>query len=243
VLPNSLNKNNQVDPYLDLLAHLIRKQRNRLPGLTTIDLEPALKRIYGTFNGKKVLISNELHKSNGFRKLHLEIADLGANLKILHCVFFPDPRYDIPIFGVDLVKFGDKISAAIVDLSPVSNSLPKDFINKLDNVKRFNFKNFRELPDWGSIFSDYVLFITPENKEEENHFLELVDNYLSILLDSLRSKTPNDYNSAETIIRIDFQNKYCTQQMKNEKTRNVLAAFKSPDWADKYIEKVLFDCL
>jgi len=40
----------------------------------------------------------------------------------LHCVFFPDPKFDIPIFGMDLVKINDIVSAAIVDLSPASQN-------------------------------------------------------------------------------------------------------------------------
>ena len=34
--------------------------------------------------------------------MHLEIARLDGT-KILHCVWFPDPRFDLPIFGADVV--------------------------------------------------------------------------------------------------------------------------------------------
>ena len=52
--------------------------------------------------GRELYIENEFHKAKGFRKLHIEVAEFSKNLKILHCVFFPDPKFDIPIFGLKL---------------------------------------------------------------------------------------------------------------------------------------------
>ena len=68
---------------------------------------------YG-LDGERLFIHNELHRSRGLRKLHLETARLGAGLQILHCVFFPDPRYDLPVFGADIVAGrGVMVEAAI----------------------------------------------------------------------------------------------------------------------------------
>ena len=39
----------------------------------------------------------------GFRKMHLEVAAIGPGLSILHVVMFPDPTYDLPLFGGDIV--------------------------------------------------------------------------------------------------------------------------------------------
>ena len=76
-------------------------------------------------DGEDLFIRNEVHCCRGLRKLHLETARLGLGLQILHCVIFPDPRFDLPVFGADIVASPAGISAAIVDLSPVGDQLPE----------------------------------------------------------------------------------------------------------------------
>ena len=74
-----------------------------LENVRTIKVDPNLTNIISNEKGRKLYIENEFHKAKGFRKLHIEVAEFSKNLKILHCVFFPDPKFDIPIFGMDLV--------------------------------------------------------------------------------------------------------------------------------------------
>ena len=66
-------------------------------------------------------IKNEMWKAPGFRKIHLETSEV-KGLDVLHCVFFPDYNYNIPIFGCDIVATKTVITAAIVDISPVRGS-------------------------------------------------------------------------------------------------------------------------
>ena len=74
-----------------------------LEDLKSIKIDPKLTNIISEEIGRELYIENEFHKAKGFRKLHIEVAEFSKNLKILHCVFFPDPKFDIPIFGMDLV--------------------------------------------------------------------------------------------------------------------------------------------
>ena len=104
----------------------------------------------------------------------MEVAILGKSLQILLCVFFPDPCYELPIFGTDLVVNSNNISAAIVDLSPVGKSLPDFLISQMRSLKVPNFNEPGKLPEWGCIFSPYVCFIRPVDFLEEKLFLELL---------------------------------------------------------------------
>ena len=87
-----------------------------MPELAPLAVDPALEAITATLDGEALFIRNELNQCRGLRKLHLETARLGLGLQILHCVFFPDPRFDLPVFGADIVASPAGISAAIVDL-------------------------------------------------------------------------------------------------------------------------------
>ncbi len=163
-------------------------------------------------------------------------------MEILHCIFFPDPKFDLPIFGVDVVATPKEISAAIVDLSPVVESLPRYIDEKLSNLNFSTFNKVRTLPGWASIFSSHVIFVSPQSISEINSFINLVDEYLSILISYSYMIKPDSPVSPITIDRYKGQKLYCHQQKLNDKTRNVLAKTFNPHWADQYIEMVLFDC-
>ena len=189
--------------------------------------------------GREFYIENEFHKAKRFRKLHVEIAEFSNNLKILHCVFFPDPFFNIPIFGLDLVKTKNVVSAAIVDLSPVSHS--NTLIDAiLDDIKKDGFSMKRDVPDWGDIFSKNVFFASLMNKNEQRYFYNIVDQYLNVLVDLNRELKP-DLNADSIDERIRFQRNYCKQQMKNEKTSLVLLKYFDKPWVERYIKEILFD--
>ena len=211
-----------------------------LDKLKCIKIDPKLSNIILNEKDREIYIENEFHKATGFRKLHIEVAEFSRNLKILHCVFFPDPKFDIPIFGMDLVKINEIVSAAIVDLSPVSKHQEKNYEEILAKVDKSGFKSLREVPSWGGIFSKNVFFASLKNESEKNSFSKIVDKYLSVLIDLSRKAHP-DVDKKIIQERIDYQKNYCVQQMKNDKTKIVLLKYFDEQWVDDYIKKVLFD--
>jgi len=238
-LANSIIKTKSIDPFILSLVKNIGAKRSLLDNLEAINTNIEFSNVQSNEHGKEFYIENEFHKAKRFRKLHVEIAEFSNNLKILHCVFFPDPLFNIPIFGLDLVKTKNVVSAAIVDLSPVSE-FNEEFDNCLDNVKKDGFTMMREIPDWGNIFSRNVFFASLMNNAEQNAFYNIVDQYLSILINLSKNLKPdNDNNNIEQ--RINFQKNYCIQQMKNDKTSLVLMKYFKKDWVDKYIKEILFD--
>jgi Ferredoxin-dependent bilin reductase. len=91
-LSESLTKTKLKDPLiLDLLQN-IREHRSMLENLECIKVDPNLINIVSKEIGRELFIENEFHKAKGFRRLHIEVAEFSKNLKILHCVFSPDPK-------------------------------------------------------------------------------------------------------------------------------------------------------
>lgn len=226
---------------MDALADRIRECRSAMPELAPLAVDPALEAITATLDGEALFIRNELNQCRGLRKLHLETARLGLGLQILHCVFFPDPRFDLPVFGADIVASPAGISAAIVDLSPVGSDLPASVRQPLEAITLPPFEQVRELPAWGTIFSPFVRFIRPVNSTEEGWFVDLVGQYLDVLRQAVETTEPDSSDDPSTIERHQGQLSYCLQQKRNDKTRRVLEKAFSVEWADRYIEELLFD--
>tara|TARA_B100000965_G_scaffold283709_2_gene241621 strand:+ start:1858 stop:2580 length:723 start_codon:yes stop_codon:yes gene_type:complete len=229
-------------PLLLEVIELIKNRINELSDVESISVDPQSSEIYRNLNKEELFIINEFYQAKGFRKIHLEVAKLGNSFQILHCVFFPDPCYELPIFGVDLVFSSNNISAAIVDLSPVGEHLPHLLISQMESLHVPKFQEPRMLPDWGYIFSPYVCFIRPVDSHEQKSFLTLIDQYLSILLSLVVSLRMDETSSSNTVARFEYQKRYCSNQKLNDKTRVILSKYFGSSWTEEYIEKILFSC-
>ena len=232
----------ELNPILLEAFKLIKNRINSLADIEPLIIDSKSRKIYSNIHNEELFIFNEFYKAKGFRKIHFEVAKLGKSFQILHCVLFPDPCYELPIFGADLVVNSNNISAAIVDLSPVGNQLPDSLISQIRLLKVPEFKKPGKLPEWGSIFSPFVCFIRPVDFLEEKLFLKLIDQYLSLLISSLVRVNSDETSSLDTMIRFNYQKRYCFNQKRNNKTRSILTNFFGSSWADEYIDKILFEC-
>ena len=228
-------------PLMESLAVCIRNRWQSLAELAPLPLAADLEEISGSLDGEALFIRNELAQARGLRKLHLETARLGAGLQILHCVWFPDPRFALPVFGADVVASPAGVSAAIADLSPTGAALPPLIENALQAEPVPAFRGSRELPPWGSIFSPHVCFIRPDGPDEESGFVDHVDRLLGLLASCIDQCHPDPADAPATVDRWRAQLSYCQQQKRNDKTRRVLEKAFNPQWADRYIEELLFD--
>ena len=187
-----------------------------------------------------LVIKNTMYKAPGLRKMHLELAEIN-DMKILHCVFFPEPSYNIPIFGCDIVATDKAITAAIVDVSPV-HGVDDRFYSKIREISNnFHFSERRPLPLWADeIFSPYCKFMRISKSIEIANFYCIVMNYLNVFSNDIHHTLKDDV-WVDTMKRYDDQVYYCNQQKKNDKTRGILEKLFDKEWADEYINTVLFD--
>ncbi len=228
-------------PLIVTLANTILATWEETLELSPYHLPGDLGYVEGKLEGERLTIVNRCFQTPQFRKLHLELAKVGNSLNILHCVMFPRPQFDLPMFGCDLVGGRGQISAAIADLSPVQSTLPSDYKSNLDPwLKRQEaFSQPRELPQWGNIFSPYCLFVRPIGAEEEELFLEATSAYLK--LHCLQAKSSQPVTCEQEADILAGQQRYCDRQQQNDKTRRVLEKAFGKQWTERYITTVLFD--
>lgn len=230
----------QQHPTICALADRIESVWQRYLDLAPYDLPEDLGYVEGRMEGEKLIIENKCYQTPQFRKMHLELAKVGAGLDILHCVMFPRSDYAIPMFGADLVAGRGQIGMAIADLSPTSadRQLPTAYQDTLKRLPELKFAQERSFPSWGDIFSPFCLFIHPSSAEEEQQFLDRVTQYLEIHCQLAVATQPTPEREAELLAG---QRYYCNQQQQNDKTRRVLEKAFGAEWADRYMTTVLFD--
>ena len=185
-------------------------------------------------------IRNRMFKTPELRKMHIEEAEIGG-IKILHCVFFPDPHYPLPIFGCDIVANDTIVTAAIVDVSPV-HGVPDTFykgVRELSN--EYNFKGKRPLPLWGDeIFSPYCKFTKLSEEIDIANFYCIILHYLTFFKEGVLDAEKDTF-WVNVMKRLDDQIWYCKQQKRNDKTRGILKHWFDEEFAEMYMNEVLFD--
>jgi phycocyanobilin:ferredoxin oxidoreductase len=225
------------------LADCIEETWQQHLDLSPYSVPEGLGYVEGSLEGERLTIENHCYKAPQFRKLHLELAQVGNSLDILHCVMFPNPDYALPIFGTDLVGGrGRAISAAIADLSPVSadRRLPDRYQQALSGLSELQFSQPRALPEWGDIFSDFCLFVRPSSAQEEDQFLHRVQEFLILHCQIASTEIPLTSHLDIAHVLAGQQN-YCKKQQQNDKTRRVLEKSFGTEWTDRYMNTMLFD--
>ncbi len=231
----------QLHPLIRQLADSIVGYWQKYLELSPYHLPAGLGYVEGRLEGEKLTIENRCYQTPQFRKMHLELAKVGKNLDILHCVMFPRHVYALPMFGCDIVAGRGQVSAAIADLSPVNSAknLPPSYHQALANLPQVSFAQYRQLPAWADIFSEFCLFIKPQNSQEEAQFLKRAQDFIEIHCYQALHAQP--VSEREQILNLKGQNYYCTKQQQNDKTRRVLEKAFGSEWADRYMTSVLFD--
>jgi phycocyanobilin:ferredoxin oxidoreductase len=234
---------NRQHPLIHRLADCIEEIWQQHLDVSPYSVPEGLGYVEGYLEGERLIIENHCYQAPQFRKLHLELAQVGSGLDILHCVMFPNPEYALPIFGTDLVGGrGGAISAAIADLSPISSdrTLPERYYQQLSVLSDLPFSQPRALPAWGDIFSEFCLFVRPGDSQEEDRFLNRVREFLTIHCQIASTETPLTSNLDISKV-LAGQRNYCTKQQQNDKTRRVLEKSFGTEWADRYMNTMLFD--
>ncbi len=229
-------------PLISQLAQTIESTWKKQFVLYPYQIPQDLGYVEGSLEGERLTIENHCYQTVRFRKLHLELAKVGKHLDILHCVMFPRTTFPLPSLGLDIVAGRGQISAAIVDLSPVSagQRLPIKYRQVLQQLPSVQFTQPRTLPAWGDIFSEFCLFVSPADEQEETLFLTQASRFLSIHCQLSNQTSPIDSMEQEALI-VAGQRRYCLQQQKNDKTRRILECAFGTEWADRYLRTMLFD--
>ena len=224
-------------PLITGLSESILKSWSENLELYELEIPEEFKKIEYSSNDENVEIENYMWETEKFRKIHLEVAKMKSGLNILHVNMYPRYEYDIPIFGADIVASPKSVGAAIVDISSIceDRSLPESY--QILDIINEEFKESKKMPEWGDVFSKYCVFVKPTEEEYEK-FINLAFTYLNYhcVISNIAKPTDNIEKNYEG------HKYYCEKQRKNDKTRRVLKSIFGQEFADKYIEEMLFDC-
>lgn len=175
---------------------------------------------------------NYYYQNPLFRHIHLEYY-CTKKIEVIHINHFPNPLTNLPIFGLDAIVLGNKITGFFMDFTP---SVGKDPTLEalLISLKNSLVKSQdRKLPDWANFFSQNFICIAPHEEEVQ----QLFDDSITVLNEYFKyvQAHVNTYKK-----NIAAQNKYCIGQKKNDKTLKALSVDIGEEKAKLFMENNLF---
>jgi 15,16-dihydrobiliverdin:ferredoxin oxidoreductase len=194
---------------------------------------------------KKARIVNLCATSKEYRKIRMSYYDAGDNTQVFNSVWYPDPAYNLPVLGIDLLAFNRKKYLAIVDFQPLyaeEDEHAAKYEHLLEPIKdqyealkgRMSSKFYDET----QFFSKQMLFARFEDegvisKELFPAFQEYVKTHLQLL-----QNTEPDLGNAKKVL--ERQKAYDTYSAERDPATGLFAAMFGNEWAQDFVHDFLF---
>lgn len=194
---------------------------------------------------KKARIVNICATSDEYRKIRMTYYDAGDGAQVFNSVWYPDPKYNLPVLGVDLLAFNRKKYLAIVDFQPLHSEeeehastfehLLEPIKNKYDSLKG---KMSSKFYDETQFFSQQMLFARFEDeKVVDQDLFPAFKQYVKTHLDLVRGTEADTENVSQVL---DRQRAYDSYSAERDPATGLFAAMFGADWAHEFVYDFLF---
>lgn len=194
---------------------------------------------------KKARIVNICASSDEYRKIRLTYYDAGDNTQVFNSVWYPDPKYNLPVLGIDLLAFNRKKYLAIVDFQPLHEKesdhaatfehILEPIKDKYESLKgRMSSKFYDET----QFFSQQMLFARFEDEEViDRDLFPAFKSYVKTHLDLIKNTEAEPTHIDAVMQR---QKAYDTYSAERDPATGLFAAMFGGDWAQDFVHDFLF---
>lgn len=215
---------------------------------TLTNLRPdACSEEYGYMDNqdKKARIVNHCYQSDEYRKIRMTYYDAGDNTQVFNSVWYPDPAYNLPVLGIDLLAFNRKKYLAIVDFQPlheVEADHATTYEHRLKPIKEkydtLQGRMSSKFYDETQFFSQQMLFarFDDENVVHDELF-PAFKQYVKLHTDLIKE---TDADESERGAILEKQRAYDTYSAERDPATGLFAAMFGKEWADDFVFNFLF---
>jgi 15,16-dihydrobiliverdin:ferredoxin oxidoreductase len=194
---------------------------------------------------KKARIVNVCASSKEYRKIRMTYYDAGDNTQVFNAVWYPDPEYDLPILGIDILAFNRKKYLAIVDFQPIHDEeddhaaryehLLKPIKDQYESLKgRMSSKFYDETQH----FSQQMLFARFDDEEIISRDLfPAFQSYVKTHLELIKS---TERRRDDVAMVLEAQRDYDTYSAERDPAAGLFSAMFGEKWSEDFIHDFLF---
>ena len=203
-----------------------------------------------TGKGKRltqVITTSVAFKSPKLRQIRAAHVQGGKALQVLNFVIFPQPNYDLPFFGADLVTLpGGHLIA--IDMQPLFRDDPA-YQDKYTQPILPIFRTHQEHLTWGGdfpegakpFFSPAFLWTRPtETETVKTRVYSAFCDYLTAYIDFVvAARAIEDNQKLDDILQAQLN--YVNYRAEKDPARGMFTRLYGEEWTEEYINGFLFD--
>jgi 15,16-dihydrobiliverdin:ferredoxin oxidoreductase len=200
---------------------------------------------YNDNKDKKARIVNICASSDEYRKIRMTYYDAGDNTQVFNSVWYPDPKYNLPVLGIDLLAFNRKKYLAIVDFQPLHENEEdhaatyEDILGPIkDKYESLKGRMSSKFYDETQFFSQQMLFARFEDEDVVGRdLLPAFQSYVKTHLDLINDTEPEP---ADVSFVMERQKAYDTYSAERDPATGLFAAMFGGEWAQDFVHDFLF---
>jgi len=194
---------------------------------------------------KKARIVSMCASSKEYRKIRMTYYDAGNNTQVFNSVWYPDPSYNLPILGIDLLAFNRKKYLGIVDFQPLYEK-EEDHACKYEHILKPIKEQYESLKgrmsakfyDETQFFSQEMLFARfADESIVSNDLFPAFQSYVDTHLQLLRNTEANPSNSDDVLARHKAYDAYSADR---DPATGLFTAMFGGEWANDFVHNFLF---
>lgn len=229
--------------FMDFVMHQLEKIQS-LPGLQDLPFEKHLS--YQKAEKPLARIESWQWQSDLFRKVRATYIDAGWKAQVFNSVWYPSPKYDLPVLGIDFLSFGKKKVLCVMDFQPLVQE--EDYLQKycvrMEDVRNkydgLNGKMSSRFYDEALFFSKQLIFAKFDNQDPIESqlypaFCEYVQEYMSMVAGA----QPDD--SEESMSRVlELHREYDQYSAERDPAVGLFSSYWGKEWAEEFTYDFLF---
>lgn len=244
---DTIGKSNEEEPllYMYFWEWQMKFMKDNLTNLRPHDC--VTEYAYNDNKDKKARIVNQCYQSDEYRKIRMTYYDAGDSTQVFNSVWYPDPAYNLPVLGIDLLSFNRKKYLAIVDFQPIHEEESDHAIeyehrlqpikDKYESLKgRMSSKFYDET----QFFSEQMLFARFSEEEVVSRDLfPAFQQYVKLHTELIAETTPNRSPTEQEFV-LKRQQAYDTYSAERDPATALFANMFGKEWADEFVFDFLF---
>lgn len=231
--------------YKPFQEHLEKELFKRFD-LQSVPISPGLDRNVSERGKSPAVIQSWCYRSPQLRKIRYTYIDAGESAQVFNSVIYPDPRYDIPLLGIDLLSFGKKKILVVLDFQPLFRD--EDYLEKYIEPMKAIHANQGDLAqnlgmkfyDENQYFSKYLMFAKTDTETVETQVFDAFKDYLDLYWRMLAAAVPNDDPAAVQRI-VKAQVDYDQYSADRDPASGLFSSYFGHEWSEAFLYGFLFE--
>lgn len=230
--------------FMPFITHQLSVMASSVPGLVDEPLDSSFALQESTVRPAR--IESFQWSSPDFRKIRATYIDAGPAAQVFNSVWYPDPKYDLPLLGIDFLSFGKKKVLCVLDFQPLVQD--EDYLAKYCEPIAYIKAKYEGLAGtMSSRFYDETLFFSkqlafakfdnalPVTSELLPAFKEYLRDYLAMVRDAEGSE------DAGEVARVrELQREYDQYSAERDPAVGLFSTYWGEEWAEEFTYDFLF---